>query len=200
MPTPFPGLYTTVSNTTAAAVNAASLAELGLDIFPIRHLSSFREPGRINVNTILDQRVWRGMFGAVTDRNDKPDPTTAEPACEKLPGWKPTLFLTTSGTGNPCTSQLIFMQLLPKPGENSSPANTRTGGFLDDHLNEDRNGNGTLDPDEDVNGNGLLDTGEDSNGNGVLDKGEDDNGNNVLDRNDYRDTVSQLVPTSLRCG
>ena len=188
VPTPFPGLYTTVSNTTAAAVNAASLAELGLDIFPIRHLSSFREPGRINVNTILDQRVWRGMFGAVTDRNDKPDPTTAEPACEKLPGWKPTLFLTTSGTGNPCTSQLIFMQLLPKPGENSSPANTRTGGFLDDHLNEDRNGNGTLDPDEDVNGNGLLDTGEDSNGNGVLDKGEDDNGNNVLDRNDYRDT------------
>jgi len=189
VPTPFPGLYTTVSDTTAAAVNAASLAELGLDMFPIRHLSSFREPGRINVNTIVDQRVWRGMFGAVTDRNDKPDPTTAEPACEKLPGWKPTLFITTSAAGGtPCTSQLAFMQLLPKPGENSSPANTRTGGFLDDHLNEDRNGNGTLDPDEDVNGNGVLDTGEDSNSNGVLDKGEDDNGNGIVDRNDYRDT------------
>ena len=189
VPTPFPGLYTTVSKTTAAAVNAASLTELGFDIFPIRHLSSFREPGRINVNTIVDQRVWRGMFGAVTDRNDKPDPTTAEPACEKLPGWRPTLFLTTSGTGGtPCTSQLAFMQLLPKPGENSSPANTRAGGFLDDHLNEDRNGNGTLDPDEDTNGNGALDTGEDSNSNGVLDKGEDDNGNGIIDRNDYRDT------------
>lgn len=189
VPTPFPGLYTTVSKTAAAAVNAASLTELGLDIFPIRHLSSFREPGRINVNTIVDQRVWRGMFGAVTDRNDKPDPTTAEPACEKLPGWKPTLFTTTSGAGGtPCTSQLAFMQLLPKPGENSSPANKRAGGFLDDHLNEDRNGNGTLDPDEDANGNGALDTGEDSNSNGVLDKGEDDNGNGILDRNDYRDT------------
>ena len=189
VPTPFPGLYTTVSKTAAAAVNAAALTELGLDIFPIRHLSSFREPGRINVNTIVDQRVWRGMFGAVTDRNDKPDPTTAEPACEKIPGWKPTLFLTTSGTGGtPCTSQLAFMQQLPKPGENSSPANTRAGGFLDDHLNEDRNGNGTLDPDEDANGNSSLDTGEDSNSNGILDKGEDDNGNGLLDRNSYRDT------------
>jgi len=189
VPTPFPGLYTTVSNTAGAAVNAASLAELGLDIFPIRHVSSFREPGRINVNTIVDQRVWRGMFGAVTDRNDLPSPTTTEPACEQLPGWKPSLFLTTSGTGGtPCTSQLAFMQLMPKPGENSTPAKTRTGGFLDDHLNEDRNGNGTLDPDEDVNGNGALDTGEDTNSNGVLDKAEDDNGNGIIDRNDYRDT------------
>ena len=192
VPTPFAGLYTTVSGTINGNVNAASLTELGLDIFPIRHLSSFREPGRINVNTIVDQRVWRGMFGAVTDRNDTPDPTTAaigETACEKLPGWKPTLFITTSGTGGtPCSSQLAFMQLMPKPGENSSPATTRNGGFLDDHLNEDRNGNGTLDPDEDVNGNGVLDTGEDTNTNGVLDPGEDDNGNGVLDRNDYRDT------------
>jgi len=189
VPTPFPGLYTTVSNTAAAGVNAASLTELGLDVFPIRHLSSFREPGRINVNTIVDQRVWRGMFGAVTDRNDLPSPTTTEPACEQLPGWKPTLFLTTSGTGGtPCTSQLAFMQLMPKPGENSSPATTRTGGFLDNHLNEDRNGNGTLDPDEDANGNGALDTGEDTNSNGILDKGEDDNGNGLIDRNDYRDT------------
>ena len=189
VPTPYPGLYTTVSNTAAAGVNASSLTELGLDVFPIRHLSSFREPGRINVNTIVDQRVWRGMFGAVTDRNDLPSPTTMEPACEQLPGWKPTLFLTTSGTGGtPCTSQLAFMQLMPKPGENSSPANTRTGGFLDNHVNEDRNGNGTLDPDEDVNGNGILDTGEDTNSNGILDKGEDDNGNGLIDRNDYRDT------------
>jgi hypothetical protein len=189
VPTPFPGFYTTVSKTIAAGVNAAALTELGLDIFPIRHLSRFREPGRINVNTIVDQRVWRGMFGAVTDRYDLPGPTTTEPACEKLPGWKPTLFLTTSGTGGtPCTSQLAFMQLMPMPGENSSPANTRTGGFLDNHLNEDRNGNGTLDPDEDVNGNGALDTGEDTNSNGILDKGEDDNGNGLIDRNDYRDT------------
>ena len=189
VPTPFPGLYTTISSTAAAGVNAASLTELGLDVFPIRHLSSFREPGRINVNTIVDQRVWRGMFGAVTDRNDLPNPTTTEPACEQLPGWRPTLFLTTSGTGGtPCTSQLAFMQLMPKPGENSSPANTRTGGFLDNHVNEDRNGNGTLDPDEDVNGNGVLDTGEDTNSNGILDKGEDDNGNGLIDRNDYRDT------------
>ena len=84
------------------------------------------------------------------------------------------------------------MQALPKPGENSSPGKPQGGvtggGFLDDHLNEDRNGNGTLDPDEDVNGNGALDTGEDTNSNGVLDKGEDDNGNGILDRNDYRDT------------
>jgi hypothetical protein len=187
VPTPFSGLYTTVSNTASGGVNAASLTDLGLDIFPIRHISSFREPGRINVNTIVDQRVWRGMFGEITDRNDLPSPITTEPDCEKLPGWKPTLFLTTSGTGGtPCTSQMAFMQLMPKPGENSAPANTRDGGFLDDHVNEDKNTNGIIDT-EDLNNNGVLDAGEDLNNNDTIDT-EDTNRNKVLDSNDYRDT------------
>ena len=48
-------------------------------------------------------------------------------------------------------------------------------------LNEDANGNGTLDTGEDSGaGNGILDPGEDANGNGVLDVGEDV-GNGLLD-------------------
>ena len=168
-------------------VNTPALTQLGLDIFPLHHLSSFREPGRINVNTITDRRVWRGLFGAVTDRNDVPNPVTTEPACEKLPGWKPTLFATTSGTGGtPCASPVAFMQLLPNPGSNSSPANARSGGFLDVHVNEDKNGNGIIDT-EDTNGNGVLDAGEDVNSNNIIDT-DDTNSNGVLDKNDYRDT------------
>jgi hypothetical protein len=66
------------------------------------------------------------------------------------------------------------------------PANARAGGYLDEHLNEDKNTNGVIDT-EDLNHNGVLDGGEDTNTNGVIDT-EDTNGNNVLDRNDYRDT------------
>jgi hypothetical protein len=187
VPTPYPGLYPTVPNSATVTVNAPALAELGLDIFPLRQLSSFREPGRINVNTIADRRVWRGLFGAVTDRNDVPTPTITEPACETLPGWKPTIFMTTSGTGGtPCVSPVAFMQSLPNPGSNTSPTNPRSGGFLDVHVNEDKNSNSVIDT-EDLNSNGVLDAGEDVNSNGVIDT-EDTNGNGILDRNDYRDT------------
>jgi hypothetical protein len=192
VPSPFAGLYATVPNSSPSSVNSAAMTALGLDIFPLGHLSSYREPGRINVNTIADQRVWRGLFGAVTDRGDKPDPTVApvnELAAERLPGWTPTLFITTAGSqGTPCTSPLGFMQVLPQPGANTRPAQARAGGFLDNHINEDRNANGILDPSEDTNNNGLLDPGEDINSNGVIDPSEDDNGNGLLDRNDFRDT------------
>lgn len=53
-------------------------------------------------------------------------------------------------------------------------------------LNEDTNGNGTLDPGEDYNLNGTLDDrypNEDTNGNGILDPGEDTNLNGILDGN-----------------
>lgn len=46
---------------------------------------------------------------------------------------------------------------------------------------EDANRNGVLDPTEDTNNNGILDPGEDTNGNGVLDFAEDQNGNGQID-------------------
>ncbi len=50
---------------------------------------------------------------------------------------------------------------------------------------EDRNGNGVLDPSEDANHNGLLDPGEDNNGNGVIDGPEDTDADGVLDKPNY---------------
>ena len=55
------------------------------------------------------------------------------------------------------------------------------GGSITSVLNEDRNGNGVLDPTEDTNGNGILDIGEDINGNGILDGDEDTNSNGIAD-------------------
>ena len=187
VPSPFAGLYRSVPN---ASANTAALTALGLDIFPLNQISSFREPGRINVNMIGDKRVWRGLFGSVTDRNDRPNPTTAEPACELIPGWTQDLFVATSGTSlnKPAGSWLAFMQSMPSPGKTVRPATPRQGGFLDNNVNEDKNANSLLDPTEDANGNGDLDTGEDVNGNGVLDPAEDVNSNGILESNDYRDT------------
>lgn len=54
-----------------------------------------------------------------------------------------------------------------------------------DEEDEDRNGNGKLDPSEDTNHNGLLDPGEDNNGNGVIDGPEDTDADGVLDRPNY---------------
>ena len=50
-----------------------------------------------------------------------------------------------------------------------------------DIVQEDLNGNGTLDDVEDSNGNGKLDDGEDIDGDGRLDQDEDSNGNGILD-------------------
>ncbi|MBL4688925.1 MAG: hypothetical protein JKY37_30320 [Nannocystaceae bacterium] len=55
-----------------------------------------------------------------------------------------------------------------------------------DEEDEDRNGNGKLDPSEDRNHNGLLDPGEDLNGNGIIDGPEDTDADGVLDKPNYR--------------
>lgn len=54
-----------------------------------------------------------------------------------------------------------------------------------EEVNEDRNGNGKLDPGEDLNGNGILDPGEDLNDNGILDPPEDTDADGVLDVPNY---------------
>lgn len=61
VPTRFGGSYTTLSVSNAA--NAPALATHGLDTYPYNHFSHFREPGRINVNTIPDTSIWRSLFG-----------------------------------------------------------------------------------------------------------------------------------------
>lgn len=54
-----------------------------------------------------------------------------------------------------------------------------------EETDEDRNGNGVLDPGEDTNHNGVLDDGEDVNGNGILDLPEDTDADGILDKPNY---------------
>jgi hypothetical protein len=156
VPSPFAAVYRTVPT---GGANAAALTTLGLDIFPINQLSHFREPGRINVNTIGDKRTWRGLLGEVAERDDLPGPPPA--FAEALPRWSENLYVTTTpgGTSEASASWLDFMQTLPELGKSVKQSPKRNGGYVDSFVNEDKPPfNGTLDPSEDVNGNGQLDT------------------------------------------
>jgi hypothetical protein len=193
VPSPFAGLYGSVAN----PQSNAGLSAIGMNVYPQNHVSHFREPGKINVNTIADKRVWRALFGELAAKGDPfafdadfsaaPHKQLWDPL-PNWPDWK-TDWLTPAG-GNaavPVKSLLDFYRRMPDPGAYAAAA--RTAAFLDDHTkapepNEDVNHDGALDPDEDVNGNGLLDQGEDLNGNGRLDRGEDLNNNGELDAQD----------------
>jgi hypothetical protein len=168
-----------------------------MDVYPQNHVSHFREPGRINVNTIADKRVWRAMFGELAAKGDQlafnaefsgSNQGDLRDPLPNWPDWK-TDWLTPSGANAavPVKSLLDFYRRMPDPGA-YTPA-SRTTGFLDSHSKapeptEDANHDGQLAPNEDTNSNGVLDQGEDLNGNGRLDAGEDQNNNDVLDIQD----------------
>jgi hypothetical protein len=63
VPTPFGGSYQDVPVTSSGT---AALAPLGLDHRPYGQLPHFREPGRINVNTITGTSVWNALVGTGT--------------------------------------------------------------------------------------------------------------------------------------
>lgn len=146
IPSRFVGLYTTVPST---AANAPALAALGFNHHPGSQVSHYREPGRINVNTISDSSAWRAMFGAVDalgtisigGRTD-PDVNQAAPPpnLDRLPRWSENLF----GPTQPAAMSLrSFFDNMPAPPPASAPKDQppmrpnppRTGGFRDDHAN-----------------------------------------------------------------
>ena len=191
VPSPFPAIYTTVTPTTS---NTNALQTVGLDIFPLNQISSFREPGRVNVNTIPDRKVWRALFGAVNALGVNGDPTnpddpsfvaaSEQAARDRLPGWNIDLFgSVASGTAGGANTSAVksvagFFQALPRSGSTTKQSRAAGEGFIDSFLREQN---------EDTNFNGTLDTGEDANGNGNLDK-NDANGNGVYDVNQYRNS------------
>lgn len=197
IPSPFAGVYATVP----VASNTIALTTLGLNELPVSTLSSFREPGKVNINTITDRRVWRALFGDINARGTIGDPSTDDPVPptpaspdlrDRLPGWSATLFARpeTTGTANSATratSLFDFFRNMADRGYDTRPSTPRGGGFVDSFTNEDANTNGVLDHGEDANRNGVLDPGEDANGNNVLDT-EDRNRNLALDLNYHRDT------------
>jgi hypothetical protein len=182
VPSPFAAVYSTVRSGTAAgidATNAAALRQLGLDVFPINQISNFREPGRVNVNTIPHAGVWRALFGSITAQGD-PDVsnTAADKLLDKLPGWDANRPVLT-------TLQDLYKRM-PNAGESTFDRNTppaRGGGFQDRFVTErDRNNNGVLDAAYDADNDGTIDPNDPS------EQAEDLNGNGILDSNDHRDT------------
>jgi len=209
---PFGGLY----GSTANPQSNSDLSAIGLHVKPFGQFSQFREPGRVNVNTIADKRVWRAMFGEVNYRGDPLTPAQEYPSSanepdfrDKLPNWVPnqngpTAWDQSVYGASPAKSLAGFFARLPNPGE-STPASRTPPGYKDSltespertedanhdfylEPNEDANGNGVLDPSEDLNNNGRLDLGEDTNSNGEIDI-DDRNSNDLLDPgDDYRNT------------
>jgi hypothetical protein len=179
VPSPFAAVYSTVrSGTTAGidATNSAALRHLGLDVFPLNQVSNFREPGRVNVNTIRHAGVWRALFGSVSAQGDADvSATGTDTLLDKLPGWD---------ANHPVVKNLQELyQRMPNAGESTFVGNPRNGGLLDRFVTErDRNNNGIMDAAYDANNDGRIDP------NDPAEQAEDVNGNGVLDNNDHRDT------------
>ena len=74
----------------SSANESALQDQLGLDVLPLEQLSTFREPGRVNVNTISDSRVWRALFGDVKAQGD-PDVSDSD-VHDELPEFSTQIF------------------------------------------------------------------------------------------------------------
>ena len=103
VPTRFSGIHTTVgSNPAAAATNLASLAGIDLVTTPVNQLSSFREPGRVNLNTVTATDVWNAVVaGPLVKASDgSPEPIKAidVAAFGTTPAQSMTALLALSGT------------------------------------------------------------------------------------------------------
>jgi hypothetical protein len=93
VPSRFSAVYATVPDD---VVNDTAMTALGLDQSPTRQLSHFREPGRVNVNTITDQKTWRALFGGL-DANGDVSSASAEVSAGRLtapdlPRWGLNVF------------------------------------------------------------------------------------------------------------
>jgi hypothetical protein len=153
VPSPFAGIYNTVFSGTANATqqaNRGGLAKLGLDVLPLNQLSDYREPGRVNVNTITDARTWRALFGGLKAQGDAD--VVAPNFFDTLPKWdKDQLGISVLQSPGD-----LFLSM-PTAGSSQLLATKRNGGYRDAFVSEDANGNGSLDASEDGNGNGSLD-------------------------------------------
>jgi len=77
VPTRFSGIHTTISNSGTAAL--ATSVGIYPEVTPVNQISSFREPGRVNLNTVTSDDVWAtvvagplqisGSAAPVTSRN-----------------------------------------------------------------------------------------------------------------------------------
>jgi hypothetical protein len=101
VPTPFGGSYQDVPLTTTGI---ADLTPIGLNKRPYGQLPHFREPGRVNINTITGSAVWNALLGSGTSgtaiqswtSGTSPFDTPARTLLEALGRYHPTVSGTTS--------------------------------------------------------------------------------------------------------
>jgi hypothetical protein len=101
VPTPFGGSYQDVPLTSSGS---AALSPIGLDKRPYGQFPHFREPGRINVNTVTGTAVWTALLGSGTSGTAiqswtpgaAPFDTPAKTLLEALGRYHPTVSGTTS--------------------------------------------------------------------------------------------------------
>jgi len=122
VPSRFAGIATTVDEYPAGqspfTVPAANVdSDPGLDKLPINQFSGYREPGRVNLNTVSDQRVWE----AAVLRGPRPygTSTVSNAALE----WSTSNLGRPAGQGQPSTSPPAnsAFQLLGLKGGATSP-------------------------------------------------------------------------------
>ena len=100
-PSPFVGMRRSVPTT--GTNEQTALQSIGWDYFPIQQLSEFREPGRVNVNTMPAADIWRAIQGDVILRAsadgkiaEDPDESLVSPA-DQARDWPDDLIPTTDG-------------------------------------------------------------------------------------------------------
>jgi hypothetical protein len=121
VPSRFVGIATTVDEYPAEKnpfqVSTAD-CDPGLDKLPINQLTAYREPGRVNLNTVSDQRVWE----AAVLRGPRPDGTStvSNAALE----WSTSNLGRPAGQGQPSTAKpaMSMLQMLALKVDASTPA------------------------------------------------------------------------------
>jgi len=140
VPTRYAAIHTTLNSTRAAILETAT--GIFPETTPVAQLSSYREPGRVNLNTVTSEDVWNAVVaGPLTVTG------TAASAGDPQPiKTRKDAGLTTSPAKN-------MAELLALSGSIATSLATT----VSDVELEDKNGNGVLDYGEDTNGNGVLD-------------------------------------------
>ena len=102
VPTRFSGIHRTITSNTAALAQAGVFS----DTTPVNQLSSYREPGRVNLNTVTADDVWNAVVaGPLTKPSAAPpqaDPLKTRSAISQTPNSSGTAahadFLTKAAT------------------------------------------------------------------------------------------------------